>query len=227
MKLDVTDVFFDLDHTLWDFDKNSALTFEKILLKNEISIDLEEFLSIYVPINKQYWRLYSQEKINKEALKLGRLKDTFDALKYSVSEKAINNVASDYLEVLPSFNHLMPNALHILEYLKTSYNLHIITNGFHEIQNGKLRNSNIDHYFTHVINSEMVGVKKPNPIIFEYALNLSKVHAKQSVMIGDSLEDDIMGAQNAGLCAIHFNPLSIENAEENLINDLIELKRYL
>ena len=198
-------VFFDLDHTLWDFDKNSALTFEKIFKLNNLDIDLDSFLKVYVPINLQYWKLYREEKIDKKSLKFARLNDAFKALDLEVSARIVHKLSDDYITYLSTFNHLFPDTIALLEYLQPKYTLHIITNGFKEVQHGKLNQSHIDHYFQTVTNSEMVGVKKPNPKIFKHALHMAKATAEESLMIGDNLEADIMGALNFGMDAICFN----------------------
>ena len=201
----ITDIFFDLAHTLWDFEKNSALTFEKILSANNIPVDLTNFLEVYVPANLIFWKLYRDDKITKEDLRYQRLKSVFDTLGLTVEDDMIHKLSDEYIQYLSSFNHLFPNTIEILEYLKPKYKLHIITNGFEEIQAKKLRNSNIEDYFEHVVNSEMAGVKKPNPIIFELALNKANVTSNTSLMIGDSLEADILGAKECGFHTLHFN----------------------
>lgn len=224
----ITDVFFDLDHTLWDFDRNSALTFKKILKENDVSVVLEDFLEVYVPINLEFWKLYREEKISKAQLRYQRLKNTFDKVGASVSDEIIHVLADDYIAHLSSFTHLFPNTVEILEYLVPNYNLHIITNGFQEIQDKKLVGSNIHRYFDQVINSEMAGVKKPNPHIFELALQKAKVAPKNSLMIGDNLEADIMGARAVGMESIHFNAHSEPEHDLCLmISDLIEIKSFL
>lgn len=224
----VTDVFFDLDHTLWDFEKNSALTFEKIISQNNIDIVLNDFLELYVPANLAFWKLYREEKITKEELRYQRLKSVFDRLGMEISDEMINKLADDYIQNLSTFNHLFPNTFEILEYLKPKYTLHIITNGFQEIQDTKMRNANIDGYFENVINSEMAGVKKPNPIIFQLALDRAKVESKNAIMIGDSLEADVLGAKALGLHALHFN--AHQDDPHNfcpMITDLVEIKSFL
>lgn len=224
----ITDVFFDLDHTLWDFEKNSASTFRKILKDHHVSVQVEDFLEIYVPINFEYWKLFREEKISKEALRYERLKKTFDGIKYTVSDALIYTLSEDYLKVLPTFNVLFPNTIELLDYLKPKYNLHIITNGFQEIQDHKLQNSGIHHYFMEVVNSEMAGVKKPHAKIFELALNNANTTAGTSLMIGDNLEADIFGAQDVGMQVLHFNAHG-EQVQENIptINDWSEINRFL
>ena len=224
----ITDVFFDLDHTLWDFEKNSALTFEKILGEHKIDLELAKFLEVYVPANLVFWKLYREEKITKEALRYQRLKSVFDKLDYQVSDDTIHSLSEEYIGHLSSYNNLFPYTLEILEYLKPKYRLHIITNGFQEIQERKLRNSGIFPFFQQVVDSEMAGVKKPNPIIFELALKKADTITEKSIMIGDSLEADILGAQGVGFRTLHFN--AHNEPEHNhcpMITELWEIKRYL
>ncbi|GAL80748.1 5'-nucleotidase YjjG [Algibacter lectus] len=113
----ITDVFFDLDHTLWDFDKNSALTFEKIFEINKIEVEINKFLDIYLPINLNYWKLYREDKVSKETLRFGRLNDAFLALEVEVNREVIDKLSDDYIEHLSSFNHLFDNTFEILDYL--------------------------------------------------------------------------------------------------------------
>ncbi len=224
----VTDVFFDLDHTLWDFEKNSALTFEHILKAHEIEVDLEEFLGVYVPINHAYWKLYRENKITKKELRHSRLKNTFNALDYEIGATMIHKLSEAYIEHLPNHGYLFEGSIEILEYLKPKYQLHIITNGFEEVQHLKMKSSGIHTYFKHVINSEMVGVKKPDPKIFKHALDMAVVEPHKSIMIGDNLEADIQGAINMGMNALHFNSNHEENHNHTqIINSLTEIKRYL
>jgi putative hydrolase of the HAD superfamily len=224
----ITDVFFDLDHTLWDFEKNSALTFERLLKSNQVPIDLDDFLKVYVPANLAFWKLYREEKITKEELRYQRLKSVFDKLGYTASDDLIFRLADQYIQYLSSYNHLFPNAVDILAYLQPKYRLHIITNGFEEVQNKKMKNSKIYGYFDQIINSEMAGVKKPNPIIFELALKNAKTTAETSMMIGDSLEADILGAKDCGFHTIHFNGHHEELHEIcPIIHDLSEIKNFL
>lgn len=229
MKIDgITDIFFDLDHTLWDFDRNSALTFEKIFKLHNVSADLSDFLEHYEPINLGYWKLYREEKIDKPSLRYGRLNDAFKSIKYEISDKVINHLSDDYITYLPSFNHLFDDTLEILDYLSVNYRLHIITNGFSEVQQGKLDNSSITHFFKTITDSEMVGVKKPNPKIFEHALNLANTLPSKSIMIGDNYEADIIGAKNIGMEVIHFNILKSTNPNGFFqITSLSDLKQYL
>lgn len=221
-------IFFDLDHTLWDFDKNSALTFEVILKEQKIEIDLNEFLSAYTPINENYWKLYRDNQISKEDLRTGRLKDCFQTLKYEVSPVVIETLSSQYIKFLPGFNNLLADTKETLQYLHPNYNLHIITNGFEEVQHSKLKNSKISSFFNTVTTSEEAGVKKPHSDIFFLALEKSGASPTNSLMIGDSYEADILGAENIGMRSVFFDYYQREdNIQTHKIKKLNELKDYL
>lgn len=221
-------IFFDLDHTLWDFEKNSALAFQHILAENNVAVNVQQFVALHVPINAGYWKLYRDGLITQQQLRYGRLKDVFDALHYEVSDTLIDTLSEQYVANLPLNNHLYEGAIEILDYLKPRYSLHIITNGFHTVQEGKLKNSGLDAYFETVTNSENAGCKKPHPAIFEYALAAASVEKHHSVMIGDCIEADVQGAIDCGIDAIFFNehcaeaPVTIPQ-----VSHLLELKNLL
>ncbi|HQE33843.1 noncanonical pyrimidine nucleotidase, YjjG family [Flavobacterium alvei] len=224
----ITDVFFDLDHTLWDFEKNSALAFETVFKMQDLAINMTEFLQFYVPINREYWERYRKDEISQKQLRFGRLKDTFDLMRFEIEDDLIVTLSEQYIHYLPKFNHLFDGTIEILDYLKAKYSLHIITNGFAEIQENKLNNSYITHYFKTITNSEMAGVKKPNSLIFDYALNLAKAKKENSIMIGDCIEADVQGALDAGLDAVFFNENNVSVPQTiKQVNHLLELKKYL
>src|SRR5690606_15032151 len=224
----ITDICFDLDHTLWDFDKNSALAFDKIFKINNINANLNDFLDQYKEINFQYWKLYRDAKIDKDVLRFGRLNDTFSILSYAIDKDLIEKLATDYIAYLTDNNYLYDDAIAILEYLYKNYNLHILSNGFEEVQSKKLIKSNILHYFKTVTNGEDVGVKKPHPQIFHYAIEKANTSISKSIMIGDGYEADILGALNIGMDVIFFDEFQ-KPVESHIkkINSLIELKKYL
>ena len=222
-------IFFDLDHTLWHFEKNSSLTFDFLLNKYNINVGLQSFLKTYMPINFSLWNLYRDDKITKEYLRHNRLKSTFEKLNINIKPSVIDNISDDYVKHLPDNNFLLKDAITVLDYLFKKYTLHIITNGFTEVQNTKIINSNLKKYFTCIIDSETVGVKKPHSKIFQYAYDVSKATNKnQCLMIGDNYEADVMGAINNGFKAIHLNSNN-ENLHKDsiIINDLISLKEIL
>ncbi|HEY1194441.1 YjjG family noncanonical pyrimidine nucleotidase [Flavobacterium sp.] len=228
MNTTITDVFFDLDHTLWDFDKNSEMAFDRIFKSKYQEIITEDFIKEYIPINQECWRLYQNDKITHQELRFNRLKFSFDALNYVISEENILEIANDYIEFLTDNNYLFDGAIEVLEYLKPKYKLHIITNGFANVQEKKINNASLGSYFSTITNSELAGVKKPNSIIFDYALNLANASKQNSIMIGDDFEADITGALNAGLDAIYFNEKKLDvSGDYKQINHLLELKKYL
>ncbi|UZO80969.1 YjjG family noncanonical pyrimidine nucleotidase [Aquimarina sp. ERC-38] len=221
-------IFFDLDHTLWDFDRNSKLAFKTLFEKYRITLYIEDFLEAYKPINLRYWKLYREGKITQPALRRGRLQDTFTACQYFVKAELIEQLSEGYIKYLPKNNFLITGAAELLSHLHPSYSLHIITNGFREIQHKKLKGSKIEHYFTSITNSEDAGVKKPNPKIFEYALHQAEATVEQSLMIGDNYEADILGARDYGLQTLFFNYHQIEvSPVENTVSDLLLIKNQL
>ena len=236
MKNKIQHIFFDLDHTLWDFDRNSALAFEIIFKDKFPKINIQEFIKVYMPINQECWRLYQIDQISHVDLKYNRLKYSFDAIGEYISNDEIDDVSDRYLELLPENNHLFAGTIEILDYLKNDYKLHIITNGFAEVQNRKIKNSGLHQYFKTITNSEMAGAKKPNATIFETALKVANAEKHNSIMIGDSWEADVIGAMNFGLQAVYFNPEKVSKVKENTtgyknepieIYDLREIMTFL
>ncbi|HET8855773.1 MAG TPA: YjjG family noncanonical pyrimidine nucleotidase [Salinimicrobium sp.] len=206
MKLNnVEHIFFDLDHTLWDFDRNSGLAFERIFKKNKIEVVLSKFLKVYAPINEQYWKLYRENKISSDNLRIRRLKDSFAKLELLLTDVQIQTLSTDYIDHLPRNNFLLEGVEETLEYLHSKYKLHIITNGFRDVQHKKLEGSGISKYFDSITTSEDAGVKKPDKLIFKHALEKSGAIVDCSVMVGDNLEADIIGAQKIGMRTILFN----------------------
>ena len=192
-------IFFDLDHTLWDFETNSDKTFSYIFERNRVEIDFNRFTETYRPINRKYWRLFREDKVSKSDLRYLRLREAFDALDFKAEDELIHTLSEEYIAFLSLNNALFENALEVLDYLEQKYSLHIITNGFEEVQHRKLASSNLRPYFEHIITSERVGVKKPDPRIFNYALELAGATSGESMMIGDNFEADILGAKSVGM----------------------------
>ena len=114
----ITDLFFDLDHTLWDFEKNSALTFEHLIKDHQIPVRLDDFLKVYVPLNLEYWKAFREQRMDKQTLRYRRLKDTFDVLQISIDDDMVYTLADAYIQNLPEHNHLFPGAIEVLEKLK-------------------------------------------------------------------------------------------------------------
>ena len=217
-------LYFDLDHTLWDFEQNSALAFKTLFKQYDIGLELDSFLNVYIPNNTAYWRLYSEGKIDKEKLRYERLKTVFDQLNYKASDALIFDMADAYIQTLPEYNTLFTGAISILEALKPHYAMHMITNGFKDVQHFKMKNSGLLPYFETVTDSSSVGKKKPDPEILNHALKVGGVRSSEAVMIGDSLEADIEGALSVGMHAVHFMPLKqINHTHYKEIEQLEEL----
>jgi putative hydrolase of the HAD superfamily len=221
----LTDVFFDLDHTLWDFEKNSEITFDIIFNKHKIQLDLISFMDVYRPVNLKYWNMYRRGKIDSVNLRYERLKEVFDHFDFKADRPYVDLIAQEYINNLSNQIHLFPGAMEILNYLSAKYKLHIITNGFEEIQHKKLKSSRIDHFFETVTTAEGSGYKKPDKRIFDHALQKAKTHQSKSIMIGDNLEADIQGAKDYGMQVIYFGKKP--NFEIDHVENLHDLKNVL
>lgn len=221
-------VFFDLDHTLWDFDRNSALTFCKIFEIHKVDVSIEQFLEVYEPINLRYWQRYRNDQIDQMQLRYGRLQEAFSEIGYQTDEQLIHHLSEDYITYLSTFTHLFEGTIDILQYLHAKYQLHIITNGFEEAQMRKMNGSALTSYFKTITNADNAGVKKPNPLIFDFALRLAKAQPHESIMIGDNYEADIAGALQVGYDAIFFNyRKDITEPHIKQISHLSQIKKFL
>ncbi len=226
-------IFFDLDNTLWDFDRNSAETLYELYDKyklSELGIKTpEHFILKYQERNAMMWEQYRLGKIDKDMLRNKRFELTFWDMGIEAVEKISAQLSNDYVNAAPKRNHLFPDAYEVLEYLHRKYTLHIITNGFHEAQFVKLDGTGIRKFFQNIIISEHVGFKKPDVNIFYYAVESAKTKAEECIMIGDGLEVDVLGAQRAGWDAIYFNPKKVVHEEvvTHEIEKLGELKGIL
>lgn len=225
-------IFFDLDCTLWDLDTNSHETITELFSKhnlNEKGIDsVQTFLNEYLVINNRMWDEYRKGIIDKNHLRYERFHEAF--LKFDINDRTLSNsFGDDYVAKAPTKTNLFPHTIEVLEYLHKKYSLHIITNGFEEVQYIKMRNSNIEKYFQNTITSEKAGYLKPDKRIFEYSLKLTNATVDNSLMIGDNMEADIIGARNAGIHQLFFNPKEEKHEEEITyeINSLKELFNLL
>ncbi|MDG2371517.1 MAG: YjjG family noncanonical pyrimidine nucleotidase [Flavobacteriaceae bacterium] len=201
----VKTIFFDLDHTLWDFDRNSSLAFKHIFNIYDFPFSHSEFLKWYVPINHKYWRDYSENKISKEKLRIRSLQKTFNCLNFNYKAEYINEISNEYIKTLPTKTFLFEGVIDLLEKLKPIYDLHIISNGFEDVQYKKMKLSGLLPFFDKIITSENANSKKPDSKIFNYALRLTNENPQNCLMIGDNLIADILGAINVGMNAIHYN----------------------
>lgn len=202
-------LFFDLDHTLWDFDANARTTLkelhEQLKLTERGIQDFDLFHTNYLKHNEKLWARYRKGYIKQEELRLKRM--WLALLDFQIADEALAKEMSDlYLDMLPTRTILFPNTVEVLRYLTgKGYSLHLITNGFEKTQHSKLKNCGIDSFFKEVITSEGSNSLKPQKEIFEYALNKTGATISESIMIGDSIEVDIIGAMNAGMDQVHAN----------------------
>ena len=222
-------IFFDLDRTLWDFEKNSHTTLLELIFQfnlTEKGIDApESFIQKYKIHNAKLWDLYREDKINKEELRSKRF--LMALAEYGIDDKNLaEQFGLAYIKQSPLQTNLFPFSHEVLSYLKNKYTLHIITNGFEEVQYIKLAAADLKQYFDVVITSEKVGVKKPNAKIFEFALEQANAKAEQSIMIGDDLVVDVLGAEKAGMQGIYFNP-NKEGHNEEVVHEIFCLSELM
>jgi putative hydrolase of the HAD superfamily len=207
-------LFFDLDHTLWDFEANSRLTLQEIYdtlsLKEKGIHDFDLFHKNYLIHNDKLWDRYRKGFIKTEELRWKRMWLTLLDFKIG-DERLAREMGVIFLDLLPSRKILFPYAKEILDYLvQKKYFIHLITNGFEKTQHFKLKNAGLDGYFKEVITSEGSNSLKPNKEIFEYAFLKTGAEKKESIMIGDSIEVDILGAINAGIDQVYVNHVNVE-----------------
>lgn len=202
-------LFFDLDHTLWDFDRNSEYTLLKLFNEYDLTKrgvpDFRSFMDTYMVHNDRMWERFRKGFIKREELRWKRIWLTL--LDFKIGDTALAyEMSAAYLELLPTQTILIPYAKELLEHCKGRYTMHLITNGFETTQWQKLQYSGIASYFTEVITSEKCDRPKPFKEIFDFALTATGATANHSIMIGDALDIDILGAFNAGWDQVYFNP---------------------
>ncbi|MBM3400804.1 MAG: noncanonical pyrimidine nucleotidase, YjjG family [Bacteroidetes bacterium] len=225
-------LFFDLDHTIWDFDKNAEETLNELYHTynlRELGLhSADTFIEVYTKNNHRLWADYHTGKITKQMLRERRFSETFIDLGLS-PHRIPKNFEDDYVALCPTKTNLFPQAHETLRDLKERYSLHLISNGFKESTELKILNNGLQVYFEQVIISEVVGFNKPEKAIFKHALTLAKARVSESIMIGDSIEADIRGAQDYGMKAIYFNPERKEKPSDvqHEISCLSELKTLL
>ncbi|HVZ56781.1 MAG TPA: YjjG family noncanonical pyrimidine nucleotidase [Chitinophagaceae bacterium] len=206
-------LFFDLDHTLWDFEANAKATLEtlydQLQLKGRGVDDFERFYRQYLVHNEQLWARYRNGEIRQDELRVRRMRMAL--LEFRIGDEVLAaEMSTRFLELLPTRTILFPHTREILDYLTgRGYALHLITNGFEATQHSKLRYSGLAGYFRQVVTSEGSNSLKPSREIFDYALNRAGARASESIMLGDSLEVDIQGAMNAGMDQVYVNHLQL------------------
>ncbi|RVU01875.1 noncanonical pyrimidine nucleotidase, YjjG family [Mucilaginibacter limnophilus] len=224
-------IFFDLDHTIWDFDKNAEETLHELYITYKLA-DLglpaaDAFIETYTRNNHQLWAQYHVGNISKAELRETRFKKTFIDLGVE-PDLMPPTFENEYVQLCPTKTNLFPHAHETLQYLQSKYTLHLITNGFKESTELKTAGTNITGYFKNIIISETIGYNKPDQAIFEHAITLAGCDKNGCLMIGDSIEADIRGALSYGMDAIYFNPAGLEKpkdvpAQISSLKELMEL----
>jgi putative hydrolase of the HAD superfamily len=220
-------IFFDLDHTLWDYETNSRETLQDLYVQyalQDLGVTVEGFQQRFREVNTQLWDLYDRGEIDSGVIRKERFKQILEHF-HAYEVKLSQNLSDDYLECCPKKAALMPHAIDVLDYLSGKYNLTVVTNGFEEIQHMKLTSGNLHRYFDFMVTSQKAGYKKPAREIFEFALKSNSVAAEEALMIGDNLITDIGGARNASIDTTFYNPDNLSHNEvvKYEIKSLIEL----
>lgn len=226
-------LFFDLDHTLWDFDENARITMQQLHVDFNLPEkgihDFDRFHQTYLAHNERLWAEYRNGRIRQDELRLKRM--WLCLLDFDVDDEELAMQMNElFLQLLPSRNLLFPDTIAVLRYLEEKgYGLHLITNGFEEVQHNKLKNSGLSPFFNVVVTSECSNSLKPQKEIFEYALQKTGATVEESLMIGDALDVDVAGALNIGMDAVHVN---YHRKEQDIqptytIYHLKELKAFL
>jgi putative hydrolase of the HAD superfamily len=220
-------IFFDLDHTLWDYDRNAEETIRELLVSYRqhfaAEVSFDTFYPVYLDHNRRLWESYRNNKIDNLTLRTQRWKDTFHDLGQPYGDW-IHQFGEDFLDLCPRKQQLLPNAIEVLEAFQPHFPLHIITNGFAAIQDLKLSYSGLRRFFDVIVTPDQNGFKKPHPNIFQEALLATNCLPENALLIGDSYPEDIQGGNAAGMQVIYYNPKGRENPEGfKEVRDLLEL----
>lgn len=225
-------LFFDLDHTLWDFETNAKLTLQELYVDNNLHgrvTGFDDFFERYSHHNKLLWQQYEAGLIKQEELKWQRMRNAL--LDFNIDDESLSkHLSKSFLEHLPYRKTLFPYTIEILSYLKNKgYTLHLITNGFDFVQHSKLKNAGIDHFFVEIITSENSNCLKPHKAIFDFAFEKCKAQCHESLMIGDNPLADIQGGINAGMDTVYVNHNGVESEvpPTYTVNNLKELELIL
>ena len=217
----ITHIFFDLDHTLWDTDLNSKESLSELFTELDISQkgieSFDHFWAVYKKHNQHLWGLYAENKIGKDFLRLHRFEVTLKDFNIE-NTKLAEQIADEFILRTPHKKNLIEGTIPLLKHLHNRYHLAIITNGFKESQHNKLKASEIGNYFDKIYISEEIGCHKPDPAIFHHAVKISKAGSnKNCIMVGDTFDTDVAGAISAGLHAVHYSPYQTEQHPEPVI----------
>ena len=227
-----THIFFDLDHTLWDYEANAALALKELYDQHGLAekgmFSHEELVQTFFDVNDMLWDDYNHHRIQRKDLRERRFPTIFKRLNLPI-ELRPTTIETEYIALAPTKEKVFPGAHEVLDYLSEKYELHVITNGFNDIQSTKMASSGLTDYFDVLITSETAGFRKPDPRIFQLAIDRAGTKAAESLMIGDNLKADIGGARNFGMDQVFFNPKRMSHTDQVTyeIVGLRELKNLL
>lgn len=226
-------IFIDLDDTLWAFTENARDTFEEMYHQYRFERyfqSFDHFMELYVPKNLELWDLYGRHEISKDELNARRF--SYPLLQVGVDDPALVKAYSDgFFAAIPYKRKLMPHAMEALEYLSGKYRLYILSNGFRELQEQKMRSAGILHYFRKIVLSEDIGAHKPFPAIFNFAMSATQSEFRSSLMIGDNWKNDVAGARDVGMGQGYYcpdaEPSVLDFQPTFLLRDWKEIKKVL
>lgn len=226
-------IFIDLDDTLWAFTENARDTFEEMYHQYRFERyfqSFDHFMELYVPKNLELWDLYGRHEISKDELNARRF--SYPLLQVGVDDPALVKAYSDgFFAAIPYKRKLMPHAMEALEYLSGKYRLYILSNGFRELQEQKMRSAGILHYFRKIVLSEDIGAHKPFPAIFNFAMSATQSEFRTSLMIGDNWKNDVAGARDVGMGQGYYcpdaEPSMLDFQPTFLLRDWKEIKKVL
>lgn len=230
---EIKHLFFDLDHTLWDFEANARICLKEIYHTHRLSEigvpSYELFADTFSEVNQTFWHLLDTKQITHETLRKERFRSTLSDLGCSIDYPLSEAMNAQFLELLPEQTSLMPHAIETLEILAEKYQLHIISNGYEHIQRKKLEKSGLLPFFKAIVTNDVANAHKPSPAIFSFALEATGSSKQQSMMIGDNWTADIQGAMQSSIFAVHFDPTqkSKRTNEYAVINSLLHLPSLL
>ena len=204
---EIKHIFFDLDHTLWDYDRSAHETLSEIYARLDLAqsgLTIKKFVNTFYEVNNKLWSKYNDGLIDREYIKSQRFREIFDT--YGIDTQKSEEASFYFLNNCSLKPYLMDDALTAIHYLSNRHELHIITNGFIDAQNRKLTSSGIAHFFRVMVTSECIDARKPSPEIFEHSLNEAKATKAESIMIGDNPRTDIQGARDFGMKTVFYDP---------------------
>lgn len=215
---DVTTVFVDLDDTIWDFTANSKVAMRDVYMRYGLDAQCpyEQFIACYLRHNEELWTLYHHGKITQEYLKTERFRVSFEECGIEFQDSGMPaRFDHDYLEKIVTLEKIVDGAYKLLEHLQKRGEVHVLSNGFKNLQFRKLKSGKLDRYVSKVVLSDDIGVTKPDRRLFDYALQVVGGEASTTVMIGDNYDADILGAHDAGWRTVFLDRKNL-NPEPNV-----------